>query len=95
MGQLGGSLGCCSACHGGWRAFWFAYSDVETYLSILPVLDSLPGVLLTFILGFSLNFLSRSLSVSQRRWGVILCLIGLLALMQWQLILDDVYWTGY
>ena len=79
----------------GWRAFWFAYSDVETYLSILPVLDSLPGVLLTFILGFSLNFLSRSLSVSQRRWGVILCLIGLLALMQWQLILDDVYWTGH
>ena len=79
----------------GWRAFWFAYSDVETYLSILPVLDSLPGVLLTFSLGFSLNFLTRSLSVSQRRWGVILCLIGLLALMQWQLTLDDVYWSGH
>ena len=51
----------------GWRAGWFLATDTDNYLTILPVLDSLPGVLLTFILGFSLNFLPDQLSVTQRR----------------------------
>ena len=79
----------------GWRAAWFLSADTENYLKILPILDSLPGVLLTFMLGFSINFLPGQLSVLQRRWGVVVSLIALLMLMQWQLTLNDVYWTGH
>jgi len=79
----------------GWRAGWFLSTVTDNYLTILPILDSLPGVLLTFILGFSLNFLPGELSLNQRRWGVTASLLALLALMQWQLALDDVYWTGH
>ena len=79
----------------GWRAGWFLATESDNYLTILPVLDSLPGVLLTFILGFSLNFLPDQLSVTQRRRGIAISLCALLTLMQWQLMLDDVYWTGH
>ncbi|MCH1611564.1 MAG: acyltransferase [Luminiphilus sp.] len=79
----------------GWRAAWFLSTDTENYLKILPILDSLPGVLLTFMLGFSMNFLPGQLSILQRRWGVVISLITLLMLMQWQLTLNDVYWTGH
>jgi peptidoglycan/LPS O-acetylase OafA/YrhL len=79
----------------GWRVVWFLSADTDNYLRILPILDSLPGVLLTFMLGFSMNFLPGQLSVLQRRWGVVVSLIALLMLMQWQLTLNDVYWTGH
>ena len=79
----------------GWRAGWFLSTDTDNYLAILPILDSLPGVLLTFMLGFSMNFLPSQLSVSQRRWGVLVSSSVLLMLMQWQLVLNDVYWTGH
>ena len=79
----------------GWRAGWFLSTDTDNYLEILPILDSLPGVLLTFMLGFSMNFLPSQLSVSQRRWGVLFSSSVLLMLMQWQLVLNDVYWTGH
>ena len=79
----------------GWRAGWFFAANTDNYVTILPILDSLPGVLLTFILGFSLNFLPGRLSIAQRRRGVAISLIALLALMQWQLTLDNVYWTGH
>ncbi len=78
-----------------WRGCWFFLSGTENFISILPILDSLPGVLLTFILGFSLNFLPYRLSASLRRWGALISLAALLALMQWQLTLNDVYWTGH
>ena len=79
----------------GWRAGWFLSADTDNYLKILPILDSLPGVLLTFMLGFSMNFLPGQLSFLQRRRGVVVSLIALLMLMQWQLTLNDVYWMGH
>jgi len=79
----------------GWRVAWFLSADTDNYLKILPILDSLPGVLLTFMLGFSMNFLPGQLSFLQRRRGVVVSLIALLMLMQWQLTLNDVYWTGH
>jgi peptidoglycan/LPS O-acetylase OafA/YrhL len=79
----------------GWRMWLFSTTETNNYLSILPVLDSLPGVLLTFMLGFVINFLPQQLSVLQRRIGIAGGLILLLALMQWQLIMGDVYWTGH
>ena len=79
----------------GWRMWLFSTTETNNYLSILPVLDSLPGVLLTFMLGFVINFLPQQLSVRQRRIGIAGGLILLLALMQWQLIMGDVYWTGH
>ena len=79
----------------GWRAGWHLATETDNYLTILPVLDSLPGVLLTFMLGFSINFLPDQLSVTQRRRGIVISICALLALMQWQLTLDDVYWTGH
>jgi peptidoglycan/LPS O-acetylase OafA/YrhL len=79
----------------GWRGALFITADTDNYLTILPVLDSLPGVFLTFILGFSLNFLPEDISLSFRRWGIALAVAALLGLMQWQLSLDDVYWTGH
>ena len=64
-------------------------------MSTLPVMDSLIGVFFTFMLGFSMNFVPKRPSVRARRvifWsGAIL----LLALMQWQLTLNEVYWTGH
>lgn len=58
-------------------------------------MDSLPGVFLTFILGFSLNFLQAEISIRGRRQGIAVSLLALLALLQWQLYLDNVYWTGH
>ena len=79
----------------GWRMWLFSTTETNNYLSILPVLDSLPGVLLTFMLGFVINFMPPELSVRHRRMGIASALILLLALMQWQLILGDLYWTGH
>ncbi|MEK9896561.1 MAG: acyltransferase family protein, partial [Burkholderiaceae bacterium] len=62
---------------------------------ILPVLDSLLGTLFTFMLGFSLNFLPVSLSSRQRQLGLIGGALLLLGLMQWQLLMDAVYWSGH
>ena len=78
-----------------WRSWVFLSANVDTYMMTLPVLDSLIGVLFTFMLGFSMNFLPTTLSIQSRRrlfWcGAVL----LLALMHWQLTLNDVYWTGH
>ena len=78
-----------------WRSWVFLTANVDTYMVTLPVLDSLIGVLFTFMLGFSMNFLPGVLSIWTRRrllWcGVVL----LLGLMQWQLSLNEVYWTGH
>ena len=79
----------------GWRFWIFSSAEVENYLVVLPVLDSLLGTLFTFMLGFSLNFLPDALTVKQRRRGFILGLALLLALMQWQLWMDPVYWSGH
>lgn len=79
----------------GWRFWIFSSAEVENYVAILPVLDSLLGTLFTFMLGFSLNFLPAALTVKQRRRGVIIGLLLLLALMQWQLWMDAVYWSGH
>lgn len=79
----------------GWRMWLFSTTETNNYLSILPVLDSLPGVMLTFVLGFVINFMPQELSMRQRRAGIVSALILLLALMQWQLIMGDVYWTGH
>ena len=79
----------------GWRFWIFSSAEVENYVALLPVLDSLLGTLFTFMLGFSLNFLPDSLSVEQRRRGIIMGVLLLLALMQWQLWMDAVYWSGH
>ena len=79
----------------GWRGMLFVTTNTDNYLTILPVLDSLPGVFLTFILGFSLNFLPLEVSARIGRWGIAVSLVVLLALMQWQLTLNEVYWTGH
>jgi peptidoglycan/LPS O-acetylase OafA/YrhL len=78
-----------------WRAIWFLTGDTDNFLTLLPVLDSLPGVLFTFMLGFSLNFLPVSFSPKSRSQMTTVSVISLLALMQWQLSLDAVYWTGH
>lgn len=78
-----------------WRTNWFVTGDTDNFLTLLPLLDSLPGVLFTFMLGFSLNFLPVSQSPNSRRQIAIASVISLLALMQWQLSLDTVYWTGH
>jgi peptidoglycan/LPS O-acetylase OafA/YrhL len=78
-----------------WRSWVFLSANVDTYLVTLPVLDSLIGVLFTFMLGFSMNFLPGVLSIWARRrlfWCGAALLLGL---MQWQLSLNEVYWTGH
>ena len=47
------------------------------------------------MLGFSLNFLPDALTVEQRQKGTIIGLVLLLGLMQWQLNMDAVYWSGH
>ena len=65
-----------------WRFLIFSTAEVDNYLTILPVLDSLLGTLFTFVLGFSLNFLPDALTVEQRQKGTIIGLVLLLGLMQ-------------
>ena len=78
-----------------WRSWVFLSADVDNYMMTLPVLDSLIGVLFTFMLGYSMSFLPTALSTWARRrlfWCGALLLLGL---MQWQLTLSEVYWTGH
>lgn len=78
-----------------WRVWIFSTPDVSNYLTVLPVLDSLPGVFFTFILGVCLNFLPTDLSDRARRAAAVTAICVLLLLMQWQLLLNDVYWHGH
>ena len=78
-----------------WRLWVFLSADVENYLVVLPVLDSLVGTLFTFMLGFSLNFLPEFRTKKARRAGLIVGISFLLALMQWQLKMSDQYWVGH
>lgn len=79
----------------GWRWWIFSSHDVTNYLDLLPVMDSLPGVLFTFALGFSLNYLPVNLSPVIRVLGFYIGISALLILMSWQLALNEVYWTGH
>jgi len=78
-----------------WRYWVISTSAVDNYVVTLPVLDSLLGTLFTFMLGFSLNFLSAPLTTGAQKLGLIVGLALLLALMQWQLQMDAVYWSGH
>jgi peptidoglycan/LPS O-acetylase OafA/YrhL len=71
---LGGSLAITMS----WRLWIFLSADVENYLVVLPVLDSLIGTLFTFMLGFSLNFLPQSRTIKVRRAGLIVGITCLL-----------------
>lgn len=78
-----------------WRIWIFTTADVTNYLKVLPVLDSLPGVFFTFMLGFCLNSAPQNVNPRVRHavfWGAV---VALLCLMQWQLGLNDVYWRGH
>lgn len=88
---LGGSLAITMS----WRLWIFLSADVENYLVVLPVLDSLIGTLFTFMLGFSLNFLPEFRTIKVRRAGLIVGVGCLLCLMQWQLVMNDQYWVGH
>ena len=77
-----------------WRGWIFSSFDGPNYQVVLPALDSLPGVFFSFMLGYSLNFLTGPILDTPRK-TLILASAMLLALLQWQLVLDDVYWTGH
>ena len=78
-----------------WRGWIFTTADVDNYLKVLSVLDSLPGVFFTFMLGFCMNYLPTEIKPRLRRAASLAAVIALLALMQWQLGLNDVYWRGH
>jgi peptidoglycan/LPS O-acetylase OafA/YrhL len=78
-----------------WRVWIFQTANVDNYLVVLPVLDSLAGTLFTFMLGFSLNFIPAGRSRHQRRLWLTIGVIFLLSLMQWQIWLKDQYWLGH
>ena len=79
----------------GWRAYWLLSQDLNNYVVLLPYLDMLPGTLFTFMVGYSLNFLHPIVSPSVRRACLILSFTVFIALLQWQLSLNEVYWTGH
>jgi peptidoglycan/LPS O-acetylase OafA/YrhL len=78
-----------------WRSWIFLSANTDNLMPTLPVMDSLVGVFFTFMLGFSMNFVSMRPSVRARRVIFWSGAISLLALMQWQLTLNEVYWTGH
>ena len=78
-----------------WRLWLFSTFEGDNYQVILTALDSLPGVLFTFMLGYSLNFLPNPSSERAKWRGLVIALVVLLALFQWQLTLDAVYWSGH
>ena len=79
----------------GWRAYWLLSQDLNNYVVLLPYLDMLPGTLFTFMVGYSLNFLHPIVSPSVRRACLILSFTVFIALLQWQLSFNEVYWTGH
>jgi len=79
----------------GWRVFIMQWKAVPHYTVVLPWLDLLPGTLFTFMVGFSLNFLPSELPRRVARRGLVLSVAIFLLLLQWQLVLSDVYWTGH
>ena len=79
----------------GWRAYWLLSQDLNNYVVLLPYLDMLPGTLFTFMAGYSLNFLHPVASPLVRRACLILSFTGFIALLQWQLLFNEVYWTGH
>ena len=79
----------------GWRAYWLLSQDLNNYVVLLPYLDMLPGTLFTFMVGYSLNFLHPIVSPSVRRACLILSFTVFIALLQWQLLFNEVYWTGH
>jgi len=42
-----------------------------------------------------LNYLPALANQRVARWGLIISLVAFVALLQWQLLLNDVYWTGH
>jgi peptidoglycan/LPS O-acetylase OafA/YrhL len=78
-----------------WRSWIFLSANADNLMPTLPVMDSLVGVFFTFMLGFSMNFVSVRPSVRARRVIFWSGALSLLALMQWQLTLNEVYWTGH
>ena len=78
-----------------WRSWIFLSANVDSYVVALPILDSLIGVLFTFMLGFSMNFLPGVLSSRAKRLLFWCGAVLLLGLMQWQLNLNEEYWTGH
>jgi len=78
-----------------WRNFLIQSQEVENYVVLLPYLDMLPGTLFTFMVGYSLNFLPELPDPASVKSGLLVSGILFLALLQWQLSLNDVYWTGH
>ena len=77
-----------------WRGWIFNSFSGPNYQAVLPALDSLPGVFFSFMLGYSLNFVTGPIFRAPRT-TLVLASAMLLALLQWQLVLDEVYWTGH
>ena len=78
-----------------WRLYWVGARELDNYVLLLPYLDMLPGTLFTFMVGYSLNFLPRIDSARHQIQGLVACAASLMALLQWQLLMNDVYWTGH
>jgi peptidoglycan/LPS O-acetylase OafA/YrhL len=79
----------------GWRTFVMTWQQVPHYTAVLPWLDLLPGTLFTFMVGYSLNFLPENVSRRLATAGLLTTTAVFLGLLQWQLTLDEVYWTGH
>ena len=78
-----------------WRYYWLQSQDLQNYVALLPYLDMLPGTLFTFMVGYSLSFLPEITDARRRDRGLWLSGLALLVLLQWQLSLSEVYWTGH
>lgn len=79
----------------GWRTFVMTWQQVPHYTAVLPWLDLLPGTLFTFMVGYSLNFLPENVSRKVVVAGLSVATAVFMALLQWQLVLNEVYWTGH
>jgi peptidoglycan/LPS O-acetylase OafA/YrhL len=78
-----------------WRLGVIWLSDFNDYTVMLPYLDMLPGTLFTFMVGYCLNFLPGRLGRRNTVLGLTIAVLVFLALLQWQLVLGKVYWSGH
>ena len=78
----------------GWRWCIFQSFEGQNYQAVLTTLDALPGVFFTFMLGYGLNFITDPICKTPRK-TMLGAATFLLVLLQWQLSLDHVYWTGH
>lgn len=78
-----------------WRFGFMMLYKGENYSDHLYILDSIPGVLSTFVAGVSLAYLHVKFSMARRRLILLILATAFLAMQYWLVANIGSYWSGH